>query len=163
MTTLPALPEPIELTPTQLNVCNSIAFRRWYVSQSSANNHGLAVKSIDLDYWACCAECAAAAVLGVFWPMGINTYKAEDLAGGYQVRSTDITDGCLIIRPDDDPNALYVLVVILGSNLFRVFPAIWGYGARKDEYWRTPNGRPGCWMVPQAAIMAQAAIAEAVG
>lgn len=153
-------PRPIELTPVQLKVCNEVAFRRWYVSGNSENNHGLAGKSIDLDYRGTTSECAAAAALGVFWLMGVNTYKGDDLAGGYQVRSTDLIDGCLIIRKDDDPKALYVLVIILGRSTFMVFPPIKGEVARALGKWKSPNGREGCYMVEQQALLAQAAMKE---
>jgi len=144
-------PAHIELTPIQLEAAALVAHWRRWKSRDLPNRYGLEGKSYDLDYWGAAGEEAAAAALGVFWPMSINTFKADDLPG-YQVRTATGRDDCLIIRDGDDRNALYVLVICEDISHFTVYPPFWGMDAVRDEWWRAPNGRPGAWFVPQAAL-----------
>jgi hypothetical protein len=96
-------------------------------------------------------ECAAAKYFDVHWDRGVNTFKKPDV-GTIQIRSTDRSNGRLILRERDVPEEIYVLA--LTTNPFRVQLAGWLRGAdgMKDRFATNPNnGRP-CWMVPQSYL-----------
>src|SRR3990167_2428715 len=66
------------------------------------------------------AELAVAKGLGIYWGGEINTFHAPDLDNRIQVRSTKRLDGHLIIRPDDNLEDIYFLVI----NRFPCFDLI---------------------------------------
>lgn len=55
------------------------------------------------------AELAVARALGAYWDAGNKTFKGADV-GNVQVRSTTVDNGKLIVRPNDDPAAVFILV-----------------------------------------------------
>jgi hypothetical protein len=59
-------------------------------------------------------------------------------------------DGPLIIRPGD-PDGIYVLVTGQCPT-FTVMGWIHSYDAKRPQYWRSPDGGPGAWFVPQRAL-----------
>lgn len=67
------------------------------------------------------------------------------------MRSTQWLNGRLIIRPGESEENRYVLLVGHGSE-WRVIGTLAGQDGMRPEYWDTPNGRPGCYMVPQSRL-----------
>ena len=110
------------------------------------------------DIEAACAEIAVAKLLGVFWDGSINTFKAGDV-GCLQVRHTQIQDGCLILRKNDDPSAAYVLVT--GSHpTYLVCGFIYGRDGMCNYHVRDPNGRFPAWFVPQTHLRHMSGITQ---
>jgi hypothetical protein len=101
----------------------------------------------DVDIEGAAAEMALSKYLKRYWGGDCNTFKKNDVSD-LQVRSTALQNGSLIIRPEDKETDYFVLVVGRAPQ-FRVAGYISGKDARKDEWWRSPNGRPGAWFVPQ--------------
>jgi hypothetical protein len=54
-------------------------------------------------------ELATAKFLNVYWPAGINTYKAPDLADFLQVRSRSLAKYELYCRPEDPDDHIFIL------------------------------------------------------
>jgi len=128
------------------------------VRQIAASEKGQADKFEGAgDRWAtdiegACAELAAAKGLGIFWPALVAPGKTASDLVGWEIRWTARADGCLIVRPRDDPERRYLLVTgARGSYELRGW--IHGREARRDE-WRREDG---VWFVPQAALEAVAA------
>jgi hypothetical protein len=99
-----------------------------------------------------CAELAAAKGFGIFWPALVDPGKTASDLDGWEIRHTTHPDGCLIVRPRDDPERRYLLVTG-GRGRYHLAGWLYGHEARRDE-WRRDDG---AWFVPQSALEAVAA------
>jgi hypothetical protein len=95
------------------------------------------------------AEIAVAKALGIRYRPKLDGFGAPDVEH-LHVRQTAHRDGSLIIRPGD-PDGVYVLVTGQCPT-FTVMGWIHSYDAKQPCYWRSPNGGPGAWFVPQRAL-----------
>lgn len=96
-------------------------------------------------------ELAFAKYLGITWKPTINTFHAPDVDGSQvRTRSEDWHD--LIVRTTDPPDEPFVLVIETG-NQYDIRGWIWGDDARKEDYWKDPNGRGYAWFVPQKHLL----------
>jgi len=96
-------------------------------------------------------EALVAKHFGCEWDGALGDYAAKDV-GGYQVRTTRIKSGCLILHPEDLDDDLFVLVVLLRDGVGDLVGAKIGHRGKIAEFWRDPGtGRP-CFMVPQSAL-----------
>ena len=98
------------------------------------------------------AEMAVAKAINRYGALTIGNYGGADV-DRFHVRHSQRPDGCLIVRPEDKLDAWYALVTGLEGE-YVVHGHIHGREARQREWWREPNGRPGAWFVPQAALTA---------
>jgi hypothetical protein len=82
----------------------------------------------------------------------VNTFHGvPDVDGNIEVRCTNLDNGSLIIRANDDPNRWYVLVTGEPPNMC-IRGYIRGVDARRDEWLRNPNDHQPAWFVPQSAL-----------
>jgi hypothetical protein len=95
------------------------------------------------------AEIAVAKALGIRYRPNLNGFKAPDVEH-LHVRQTAHRDGSLIIRPGD-PDGIYVLVTGQCPT-FTVMGWIHSSDAKRPHYWRSPDGGPGAWFVPQRKL-----------
>jgi hypothetical protein len=95
------------------------------------------------------AEIAVAKALGIRYRPKLNGFKAPDVEH-LHVRQTAHRDGSLIIRPGD-PDGIYVLVTGRCPT-FTVVGWIHSSDAKQPHYWRSPDGGPGAWFVPQRKL-----------
>lgn len=104
-------------------------------------------RSLEADAIGAVAELAVAKALNKFFPAG---FRKTDV-GEYEVRATKHRNGSLIVRECDSSAKRYVLAIV---DLPRVTIAgyIWGWDAKKESYFRAPNGLPGAYFVPQSAL-----------
>jgi hypothetical protein len=104
--------------------------------------HFTADKAWSADIDACGAELGVGKYLGIYFVPLINTFKASDVAG-YEVRSTALANGKLIVRPKDGGASTMLLVVtqLPRMTLIGTFPAI---EARCEKFWQGD-----AWWVPQ--------------
>jgi len=97
------------------------------------------------------AEIAFARAIGADLSQSNTPDQGPDVAG-YHVRSTDWPQGKLIVRPGESPDNDYVLLVGFGLT-WRIVGSIRGREAMQPKFHsRLQNGRPDCFMVPQAAL-----------
>lgn len=97
----------------------------------------------------------------------LDTYKSEpDIAPGLvaefpdgaEIRGRNYSSSHpteLIIRPDDDPNLPYVLVIVgpsMGQGLIKGWIKAQDAMDRAD-WFHTPNTRPPAWFVPDASLV----------
>lgn len=98
------------------------------------------------------AERALAKYMGVPWSGGVDTFKAPDVAD-FQVRSTTLPHGSLIIRPgDENDDEIYVLVTGACVRPFARYH-IRGWkrcGDCKADHWLNSAGD--AWFVRQSAL-----------
>jgi hypothetical protein len=98
-----------------------------------------------------CGECAVAKALGIFWTGSVDSFKRADLGGRLQVRTASRATGELIVRDDDNPEHVYILVVGEAPT-FRVCGWLYGWQAAHDDYRKAPHNRPAAYFVPQAHL-----------
>jgi hypothetical protein len=101
------------------------------------------------------AEIAFAKFIGEEWVGAVDTFHKPDVGEDWQVRYTDVENGCLIIREDRDKPKLhhrYVLVTGLIPN-FKIRGYIIGHDAIKPKYLRNPNNYKPAYFVPQSDLI----------
>lgn len=108
------------------------------------------------DIWGMDIEGAAAEIAyckheGIYWGGTVNTFKEADAGKCIQIRSTQLRNGCLIVRKGDNEDHFYVLVIGKIPH-FEVVGYIQGRDAKKDEWKKSPLGREPAWFVPQSAL-----------
>lgn len=97
-----------------------------------------------------CGEIAVAKALGVYWSAHVNNFSGDDLPG-IQIRTRRRQDWDLIVRPQDDDNARWVLVT--GEcPIYVVRGWIRGMDAKRNEWLSNHAGRPPAFFVPQSAL-----------
>ena len=90
--------------------------------------------------------------LGIYY-VGGGDVKAPDLTNGDKVRCTPMSDGCLILHPDDKPHARYWLVTgSVNGTEFHVRGSIIAQDGMLDKYWRDDVREP-AYFVPQGALV----------
>jgi hypothetical protein len=143
----------VVLTPSEMEMAIAVGTLRTKESMrlNLDRSKSYLQSQFEKDIQGAAAELAYCKFRGKFWPGGVGTYKDPDAGLVTQVRSTTLEDGSLIVRSNDDPNHIYVLVI--GSlPKFRVAGWIKGQDARRSEYFRNPNGRDPAWFVPIRAL-----------
>ncbi len=90
------------------------------------------------------AEYAVAKHLGQPWSPG---KRGDSDVGAYQVRYTGRTDGALILHPDDDDAAPYILVVG-GPFRFTLVGWTWGADGKQARFWAEPVKGRAAYFVP---------------
>ncbi len=98
-----------------------------------------------------CGELAVAKCMGRFWSGTVNSFKEADITGGLQVRTRSKPEYELIVRENDNPEHVYVLVTGIAPRL-NVVGWIQGGDARRPDWWKEYGGRAGAWFVPQAEL-----------
>ena len=97
-----------------------------------------------------CGELAVAKFTGRTW-LGVGIMRGDDVPG-LQVRTTRHATGRLLVRHDDDDAATFVLVTGR-TPVFVIRGWLYGWEAKRDEWWGTPNPNgPALFCVPQAAL-----------
>ena len=98
-----------------------------------------------------CGECALAKFLGWFWDGSVDTFRNRPDLGNIEIRTRSKHSYDLIVREDDDPDNVFVLVTGIAPN-YRIRGWIRGKDARRDEWKQSYGGRPEAWFVPSEAL-----------
>lgn len=91
------------------------------------------------------AEMAFSKIFGLYWDGSVNTFKKPDVEG-FQIRSTPLSNGRLIVRPRDSDKEVFVLMKGKIPEFICV-GAILGGQAKKPEFLYNPNGGSPAWFV----------------
>jgi hypothetical protein len=96
------------------------------------------------------SECAMAKHLNVYWSK--SSWPNPDV-GNVEVRTTELDNGSLIIRPiDKDDVKYYLLTGINGKYTIRGY--MYAKNAKQDKYLSSRgNGRPLAYFVPQSDLV----------
>ena len=106
-------------------------------------------------------EYAGSLILNVSWRPHIGVIDQPDIGDFIEVRSADREDGRLIVKPDDDDDAPFVLVVADMENL-RFRAAGWLYGREAKLFpLETRYGDP-AHFVPQSKLRSLATLRELI-
>lgn len=141
-------PLTVTLTYEEIVIASFVGVRRRALALCKGlrpvNN---AADDADMQIDGAMAEMAVAKLLDKYFP---NDFKT-DISHDIEVRTTRHPNGCLIVRQNDSDAKRYVLV-ICETPKFHIIGWVWGSDAKRPEYWRAPNGRPGAYFVPQSAL-----------
>jgi len=137
----------VRLTDSQTAVCRLIG-RLWNeTARANRNAPSGAAATVgnrtrllrDMD--AAGAECAASLVLGLVWPMGVNTFRtAPDIPPDWEVRNRADHGNDLTLTPEDNPRAR-VVHVTGALPVYRVHGWIYAADGRRIGTPRIINGR----------------------
>lgn len=105
-----------------------------------------------LNYLGLLGECATAKALGVEWDGGpVGVYTLRDV-GPYQVRTTTLPGGSLIVHPEDRSYDAFVFALVVDQDAVEIRGWMWGADAQSPEYWRTQGVRHPAFFVPQSRL-----------
>jgi hypothetical protein len=96
-------------------------------------------------------EIAVAKAIDRYWDMSVNTFKRADIGEKIQVRTRSKHSYDLIIRDNDNPNHVYVLVTGVGPE-FYIRGWCYGHEGVKEEYASRYGGYDLAYFVPQSAL-----------
>jgi len=94
-----------------------------------------------------CGELAVAKTLNTYWNGSVDTFKENDLPG-IQVRTRSSHTYDLIVRPEDDDLAYWVLVTGRCPK-YVVRGYVTGEFAKQSRWLHEYGGRPAAYFVPQ--------------
>jgi hypothetical protein len=144
----------IKLTPIEIYQAGVVGLARRIdsIKKGLTNKVPSDAHQWQVDIEGALAEMAVAKGINRYAGLTIGNYGGADV-DRFHVRHSQRPDACLIVRPEDDADAWYVLVTGLEGE-YVVHGHIHGRDTRQREWWREPNNRPGAWFVPQAALTA---------
>jgi hypothetical protein len=147
----------IPLTLPELSTALNAAWMRIVASAAAGLNHRSTysrpmVRRIHEEFIGACGELAVAKAAGVFFLPSVNTFhRVPDCLGDCEVRSTDLSDGSLIVRDNDSDDRKFVLAIVADDTV-RLVGWLTGAEAKKQEWLRDPDGRRPAWFVPQSSL-----------
>lgn len=146
----------VTLTATELYGAAMCGVSRHILSRRSNRNNTLEGEGLNdwsVDINGAIAECAFAKQHGLYWGPSVNTFKLPDVGADWQVRGTTLAHGGLPIRPGDNPDHRYALVIInVGDLICRVAGWIMGGDAMQRERRPADSKGPAWWLIPQHAL-----------
>ena len=98
--------DSVRLSEEEMEIAAQVGSRRRIRAQVYGWNdkHGYdGSKGWDVDIEGAAAEEAFCRYRGLYWGGHIDTFKAADVGDNIQVRCTELEDGCLILRGEDNP------------------------------------------------------------
>ncbi len=144
----------VTLTTTEWMRAGYVGLQRHIASkrQGLQDKHGAdKEKGFDLHIIGACGELAAAKAIGRYWPGGINTFKSPDIGTNVQVRYRSVDWYDLIVRSDDPPDHLYVLVTGK-DDAYEVRGWAYGWEGPKLGDWKDYGNREFSWFIPQGRL-----------
>jgi hypothetical protein len=108
-------------------------------------------------------EIAFGKASGKYFVPRLNTFhETADCQGDIEVRATDLCDGRLIVRDNDDDGRKFVLAIVSDNpkespqskhrTIVRLMGWITGEDARQQQWLTNPNGDRPAWFVPQGSL-----------
>ncbi len=146
---------PIALGYEDLVFCERVRELRW---RNSRNIGREVARSVDRssqqqryqDLLGCVAELAFARFLGIEWDGSVNRFSHSPDVGEFDVRATELENGCLIIRDNDKPLRPFVLLTgEVAPAVMHLRGWIWGHEARALGTMRNPGSKRASLFVPQ--------------
>jgi len=109
---------------------------------------------LDIDILGTCGELALMRFLGSSsFPHADHSRRKEPDVGPFDVRTTALSTGCLIMRPRDAVDRYHVLVVQLDRLRYRIAGYCHGTARHSREIHQYARGTPIAWFIPQAKLL----------
>ena len=147
----------VPLSLPDMSVALNAAWMRIIASAAVGLNHKTTYSRsistrIHEEFVGACGEMAVGKAAGVYFVPSVNTFhRVPDCLGDCEVRSTDRTDGSLIVRDNDGDDRRYILAIVLDDKVDLV-GWIKGSDAKQTEWLRNPHGHREAWFVPQSSL-----------
>lgn len=143
-----------ELTPSELTlaaIVGALRFVRAIVNDRpethGSSRYGAWTRHIE----GAAGEMLYAKIINSYWT-GMNGKVCHGDIGIVEVRTTHWKDGRLIVHPEDEDNAPFILAVGLAPK-FRFAGWLFGKEAKRDEWWDDPKGEDrAAYFAPQSAL-----------
>lgn len=144
--------DDVFLTPHESQIQTWVGRQRNANALRNARNPGLGPAPREQrDILGAHGEFAASLILSVSWRPRIGEIDKADIGDWIEVRTTDIERGCLVIKPDDENQAPFVLVIAAMATLrFRAVGWLYGFEAKRYPI-TTEFGDPAHY-VPQRGL-----------
>lgn len=97
------------------------------------------------------AEQAVAKFLGRYWDGSVDTFRSMPDLGDFEIRRRSKHSYDLIIRKDDDPGKVYILVTGCAPD-FWVRGWLRGRDAQCEDWWKDHGNREWAWFVPVSEL-----------
>lgn len=146
----------ITLSSAEMMVAANVATMRGVqnLKRRVAERHGSSMNIsqgfIEPNVSSCMAEMAVAKALGLYWSGEIGNYKARDVGGLVDVRSSRRASNHLILH-DDDPDDVPFVSVSVAEPEFTLHGWVLARDGKRKEFWRTDTGRA-AYFVPRSAL-----------
>ena len=164
--TIPANNWSVTLNEIERRICAWVGKQRRQYAVNSGRNPGLGPSRLDEcgaenDIRGAECEYAASRILNLYWRPWVGSIteakRMRDVGGLIEVRSTDLPNGRLIVKPDDPDDAPFVLIV---RNADRFTLAGWLFAHEAKEFHLlTAYGDP-AHFVPQDKLSANTLLIE---
>lgn len=128
------------------------------VKHGRQDRHGFEGAGWDAHIEGACGELAVARRLGRYWNGSVNNFDGADVSGGLQVRTRSSHSYDLLIRPDDSPDASWVLVTGRCPDYW-VRGWIQGREAKDPRWLRAHGNRPAAYFLPASKLRPMAELA----
>jgi len=142
----------ITLAPNEMTTAALVGASRALESKTRGlkDRHGFSGGCWETQIEGAAGEMAAAKAMGLYWDGSVNAFRKPDLPG-IQVRTRSQHGYDLIVRPDDSPDDLYVLVTGKMPE-YQIHGWIRGSDAMQDRWLKEHGDRPPAYFVPQDAL-----------
>lgn len=151
------MPIQVELSAAEIMMAATIGAMRRVdsLSKKLTPKHGLTNETnlLAMDIDAACAELAFCKAKDKFFEGRIGNFKDADIGKSIQIRSSAKHDNNLIVRMDDSDDHYFVLVTGICPD-YLVHGYIKGRDAKKNQWLKNYNSRPGAYFVPQSELKA---------
>jgi hypothetical protein len=143
----------MKLTESEVRMAVAVGVQRHIESLKKGlpDKHGHSGPGWDLHIEGACGELAVARFLGLYWDGSVNTFKDGGDVQQYQVRTSPQHTHRLIIREDDDPDAIFFFVTGMCPR-YKIRGWIRGRDAMRDKWLDDPHGREAAYFVPAKAL-----------
>lgn len=102
-----------------------------------------------------CGEMAVAKLLNVYWPAKVNSFGIEpDIDPDIQVKTRSREEYELLVRPGDDDDQRFVLVIGRFPN-YVIHGWMYGRDAKQECWAKEHGGRPLAYFVPKENLEPQ--------
>jgi len=142
----------VTLSLAEMLSASNVGVIRRYESWKNKNKskHGLSIEDsgCGIQVEGALGELAVAKAINRYWDMSVNTFKQADIGNNIQVRTRLRHSYDLIIRDDDNPNHVFVLVTGIGPE-YIIRGWCYGHEGMKKEYLANHGGYYEAYFVPQ--------------
>lgn len=147
----------VDLSLPELSLALNSAWMRIVSSAAIGINHKttysrpISTRILE-EFIGACGEIAVGKASGEFFVPSVGTFhRVPDCLSDCEVRSTDRTDGSLIVRDNDHDDRRYILAIVTDDKV-NLVGWMAGGDAKKPEWRRNPHGHREAWFVPQSSL-----------
>lgn len=143
----------VKLTAAEVSIAAQVGCRRNIEAMVKGlkPKHGFKGSNWDIHIEGACGEMAFAKALGLYWDGSVNTFKYGGDVGRFQIRTRSESHYQLIVRNDDDDDAIFWLVTGKCPQ-YNVVGCIEGRKAKCLQYSATYGNRPPAYFVPNEQL-----------